>query len=194
MPMMEKLGQRKIKYQAELDPDFGKEISERYGGENLRSCIQCGTCSATCPMSVYMDYTPRRLVAMTRAGFKDEVLRSFTIWLCASCYSCTVECPKEIKITELMYAFKQDAIDEGIYPKRLATPVLAHEFFKIVRRWGRSNEGVLLTLMFLKTNPFKLIKQSVLGLKLLLKGRMGLKIEKIKRMDQLRPILDAVEK
>lgn len=192
--MMEKLGQRKIKYQAELDPDFGKEISERYGGTNLRNCIQCGTCSATCPMSLYMDYTPRRLVAMTREGFKEEVLKSFTIWLCASCYSCTVECPKEIKITELMYAFKQQAIDEGVYPKRLATPVLAHEFFKNVKRWGRSNEGVLLTMMFLKTNPFKLIKQSLLGLKLLMKGRMALKIESIKRMDQLKPILDAVEK
>ncbi len=192
--MSEKLGQRKIKYQAELDHNFGKEIAERYGGENLHNCIQCGTCSATCPVSLYMDYTPRRLVAMAREGFKDEVLKSFTIWICASCYACTVECPKEVKITELMYAFKQKAMDEGVYPKRLATPVLANEFFKNVRRWGRSNEGLLLTMMFLKTNPFKLIKQSILGLKLLLKGRMVLKVEKIKRMEELTPILDAVEK
>lgn len=192
--MTDNLGQRKIKYQAELDMNFGNEISESYGGENLHNCIQCGTCSATCPVSLYMDYTPRRLVAMAREGFKDEVLKSFTIWLCASCYSCTVECPKEVKITELMYAFKQKAMDEGIYPKRLATPVLANEFFKNVRRWGRSNEGILLTMMFLKTNPFKLIKQSLLGLKLLVKGRMPLKIEKIKGMKELKPILDAVEK
>ena len=192
--MFEKLGQRKIKFEAELDPNFAKQVSERYGGENLRNCIQCGTCSATCPMSLYMDFTPRRLVAMTREGFKDEVLRSFTIWICASCYSCTVECPKEIKITELMYGFKQEAIEEGIYPKKIATPVLAHEFFKNVRRWGRSNEGILLTNMFLRTNPFKLFKQSLLGFKLLMKGRMSLKLEKIKHMDELKPILDAVEK
>ncbi|MBN2326175.1 MAG: 4Fe-4S dicluster domain-containing protein [Candidatus Omnitrophica bacterium] len=192
--MREKLGQRKIKYQAELDMNFGREISEKYGGENLHQCIQCGTCSATCPMSLYMDYTPRRLVAMTREGFKDEVLKSFTIWLCASCYSCTVDCPKEIKITQLMYAFKQKAIEEGVYPKRFATPVLAREFFKNVRRWGRSNEGILLMNMFLKTNPFKLFKQSFLGMKLLWKGRMPLKIEKIKGMNELKPILDAVEK
>lgn len=192
--MTNQLVQRKIKYQAELDLDFAREIAERYCGENLHNCIQCGTCSATCPCSLYMDYTPRRLVAMTREGFKDEVLKSFTIWLCASCYACTVECPKDIKITELMYAFKQKAIDEGVYPKRLATPVLASEFFKNVRRWGRSNEGILLTMMFLKTNPFKLIKQSILGLKLLIKGRLPLKIETIKGMDELKPILDAVEK
>ena len=105
-----------------------------------------------------------------------------------------MECPKQIKITELMYAFKQMAIDEGVYPKRFAIPVLAHEFFNIVRRWGRSNEGILITLMFLKTNPFKLFKQAFLGLKLLRKGRMGLKIESIQRMDELKPILDAVEK
>lgn len=192
--MKEKLGLRKIKYQAELDMNFGREISEKYGVENLHQCIQCGTCSATCPMSLYMDYTPRRLVAMTREGFKDEVLKSFTIWLCASCYSCTVDCPKEIKITQLMYAFKQKAIEEGVYPKRLATPVLAREFFKNVRRWGRSNEGILLTIMFLKTNPFKLFKQSILGMKLLRKGRMALTIEKIKGMKELKPIIDSVEK
>jgi len=192
--MSEKLGQRRIKYQAELYPNFGKELAEYHGGEQINNCIQCGTCSATCPVSLYMDYTPRRLVAMAREGFKDEVLKSSTIWLCASCYACTVECPKEVKITELMYAFKQKAIDEGVYPKRLATPVLAREFYKNVRRWGRSNEGLLLTVMFLKTNPFKLFKQSILGLKLLLKGRMVLKLEKIKRMKELTPILDAVEK
>jgi len=141
-----------------------------------------------------MDFTPRRLVAMTREGFRDEVLQSKTIWLCASCYSCTVDCPKKIKITELMYAFKQMAIDEGVYPKRFATPVMAHEFFKIVRRWGRSNEGILITLMFLKTNPFKLLKQALLGWNLLRRGRMGLKIESIKRRNELKPILDAVEK
>ena len=187
-------GERKIKYESELDPTFGKRIAELYGGENLHQCIQCGTCSSTCPLTIYMDFTPRRLVAMTREGFRDEVLQSKTIWLCASCYSCTVDCPKKIKITELMYAFKQMAIDEGVYPKRFATPVMAHEFFKIVRRWGRSNEGILITLMFLKTKPFKLLKQALLGWNLLRRGRMGLKIESIKRRNELKPILDAVEK
>ena len=76
--------ERTIKYEAELDHQFAVDIAGKPGGEQLYSCIQCGTCSATCPLSIYMDYTPRRIVAMTRAGFKEEVLNSFTIWLCSS--------------------------------------------------------------------------------------------------------------
>ena len=83
---------RRIKYEHELDHNFGEEIASHAYGERLMSCIQCGTCSATCPVSHYMDYTPRKVIAMTREGFKEEVLNSLTIWLCASCYSCMVQC------------------------------------------------------------------------------------------------------
>ena len=70
-------------------------------------------------MSAYMDYTPRRLIAMTRAGMKDEVLGSFSIWVCASCYACTAACPKQIPITDIMYALKRTAIREGVHPTPL---------------------------------------------------------------------------
>ncbi|MBD3266903.1 heterodisulfide reductase [bacterium] len=189
------LGERTIKYEAELDKDFGREMTEKHALESIQNCIQCGTCSGTCPVSPYMDYTPRQLIAMTRAGFKDEVLHSFTMWLCASCYSCTVDCPKEIKITELMYWLKQQAIQEKTYPKRgFLTPVLAKTFFDIVKRFGRNNEQLLLTLMYLKTNPLKLLSQSGLGLKLFSKGRLGVKLESIKRKNELKPLLRIVEK
>jgi heterodisulfide reductase subunit C len=184
---------RRIKYEAELDPSFAREIAATPGGEKLFSCIQCGTCSGTCPVSIYMDQTPRRIVAMTRAGFKDEVLHSFTIWLCASCYACTVECPKQIKITDLMYELKQKAIKERVYPKRFPIPVLAREFFSVVLRRGRNTESWLLLRLFLKTNPFQLLKNCKLGMKLWWKGRMGLFPESIQQKKQLQTLLDAVE-
>jgi len=182
----------KIKYEADLDTDFAKAIASTPGGESLFHCIQCGTCSGVCPLSIYMDYTPRRIIAMTREGFKDEVLRSYTIWLCASCYSCTADCPKEIKITDLMYALKRRAIDEGVYPKRFPIPVLAREFFKIVLKRGRNTESELVTRMYLKTNPLKMLQQSLLGLKLFMRGRMGVFPETIKGKKQLTRYLEAV--
>ncbi len=142
--------QRRIKYESELDAGFGEKIAGMAYGEKLFSCIQCGTCSATCPVSHYMDYTPRRIIAMVRAGFRDEVLNSVTIWLCASCYSCTVECPREIKITDVMYALKQEAIAAGTYPKRFPIPVLAREFFRGVAANGRNNEGPLMVRLLLR--------------------------------------------
>lgn len=191
---MRQWGQRCIKYEAELDKNFASEINERVGDDSMNHCIQCGTCSATCPVSLYMDYTPRRIVAMAREGFKDEILGSFSPWVCASCYSCTVECPRDVKITEIMYAIKQKAIEEKVHSRRFPIPVLAKEFFNSVVKLGRTNEGRLITKVFLKTNPLNLIKQSFLGLRLLSKGRMEIFADQIKDKKQLRTLLKAVEK
>ena len=184
---------RRIKFESELDLSFGERVAERAYGENLLSCIQCGTCSATCPLSHYMDYTPRRIIAMVREGFKEEVLNSLTIWLCASCYSCYVQCPRQIHITDIMYALKREAISRGGYPPRHPIPVLAREFFKRVKRQGRNTESLLLVSLYLRTNPFAMLKETILGARLWLSGRLSLKTESIKRKKELQTILNAVE-
>ena len=185
--------QQTIKYDAERDPSFPQEIMSRPGGEKLYGCIQCGTCSATCPVSSYMDYTPRQIMAFTRAGFKKEALSSLTIWLCTSCYACTVECPKEIKITDIMYALKRQAIREGVYPKRFPIPILAREFYKMVRSKGRVTENFLAVIMFMKSNPIAAIKTWRLGLGLMRTGRFPMKIEHMRQPERMAALLDKVE-
>ncbi len=182
---------RRIKYEHQLDHGFGGKIADAAYGERLFGCIQCGTCSATCPLSHYMDFTPRRIIAMTREGFKDEVLHSATIWLCASCYSCTVQCPRDIHITDVMYALKREAIAHGVYPRRFPIPVLAREFFNQVTKEGRNSESRLLVRLYAKTNPFAALKNATLGIKLFLKGRMPLAAEFIKDKPGLRKLMEA---
>jgi quinone-modifying oxidoreductase, subunit QmoC len=184
---------RKITYQAELDPQFGEHIAKMAYGEKLFSCIQCGTCSGTCPVSHYMDYTPRRIIAMVREGFRDDVLNSLTIWLCASCYSCTAECPREIKITDVMYALKQEAIKKGVYPKRFPIPVLAQEFFRGVERTGRNSEGPLMVKFFLKTNPLGMLKNAPMAMRLWFKGRLSLFEEGMKNKGVVARLLRAAK-
>jgi quinone-modifying oxidoreductase subunit QmoC len=183
----------RVKYQAELDPKFANRVADLAHGEKFLSCIQCGTCSATCPVSQYMDYTPRKLIAMIREGFQEEVLSSRTIWLCASCYSCTVECPKEIKITDVMYALKREAIFHGVVPKGIGTPVLAREFFKGVKKRGRNSETRLMVNLYLKTRPLDAFRDMGLGMKLFSSGRLPLGTEKIKDQKTLAKLLAAVE-
>ena len=184
---------RWITFESELDPDFRRRISQSAYGEKLFSCIQCGTCSATCPVSHYMDFTPRRIIAMVREGFKEDVLNCATIWLCASCYSCTVDCPRKIKITDVMYALKREAIAAGVYPKRMALPVLAQEFFNEVKQEGKNSEGRVLLKLYLKTRPLDLLKFARLGLGLFFFGRMSLRGDRIKDRTGLRKLLAAVE-
>ncbi len=184
---------RKIKFESELDLAFGEKIAAKAYGQNLLSCIQCGTCSATCPMSHYMDYTPRRIIAMTREGFKHEVLHSATIWLCASCYSCTVQCPRQIHITDVMYTLKREAMARGVYPKRYPIPVLARNFHALVKSYGRNSESWLIMRLFLQTNPFKIVNQMRVGLKLMLTGRFSMKFEQVRNKAQIRTLLSAMQ-
>ena len=185
--------EQKIKYEAERDTEFAQWVIGQTGGDNLRHCIQCGVCSATCPLSLYMDYTPRRLINLAREGFKKEVLGSFTIWLCASCYACRVDCPKKIHVTDIMYALKRRAIQEGAYPRRFPIPVLAKEFGRMIFAWGRINETLLVVDLFLRTNWFKFLGMTRLGLNLLRTGRMSFLPDSIRRKAELRKVLDALD-
>ena len=184
---------RTVKFEADRDPEFARWISHTVGGERIRHCLQCGLCSGSCPLSLYMDYTPRRLMHLSREGFKEEVLNSLTIWLCASCYSCYVQCPRQIHITDIMYALKREAISLGFYPRRLPIPVLAREFYKRVLKDGRNTESWLLVSLYLRTNPFIMVKESILGLKLFLAGRMSIGKERVRRRDELHTLLRVVD-
>lgn len=185
--------EQKVKYESDCDKEFATWICGQTGGENLRHCIQCGICSSTCPLSLYMDYTPRRLINMAREGFKKEVLSSFTIWLCASCYACREECPKEIKVTDIMYLLKRKAIEEGVFPRRFPIPVLAREFSRMVFMFGRVNETLLVADLFLRTNWFRFLSMTKLGINLIRTGRMSLLPDSIKRRGELQKILNALD-
>jgi heterodisulfide reductase subunit C len=184
---------RTIKYESDRVPGFGKEVMSVPGCEQLKSCIQCGTCSGVCPLSVYMDYSPRQVMELTRSDFKNEVLRSHTIWLCASCYACTVECPREIRITDIMYELKQRAIKEGVYPPRFPIPVLAREFTDMVRKNGRITEMLLVMKLFLKTSWLAALGNWRMGLDLMKTGRLSLATERINRRADIARMLDTVD-
>ncbi len=184
----------KVKYEEELDKHFLDEIKEMSGCEEIDRCIQCGTCSSSCPMSVYMDYPPRKIIAMVKNGFKEEALKSFTIWLCPSCYTCQVRCPSNIKITDVMYALKRKAIEQKVYPSRFSIPVLDKEMSKLIAKSGRNSELWLILNLYLKSRkPLGLLKMAPMGLKLVKTGRMSLKKESIKNKKQLCSLLNAIK-
>jgi quinone-modifying oxidoreductase, subunit QmoC len=185
--------QRAVKFEAERDREFAQWIGHKIGGEKLHHCLQCGLCSGSCPLSLYMDYTPRRLMYLAREGFKAEVLGSLSIWLCTSCYACAVDCPKQIQITELMYALKQRAIKEKFYPRRFPVPVMARQFSRMVRSSGRITESWLIVQVFLRSAIWRLLGMSRLGLNLLRTGRMRWNRERIQRHRDIGRMLDTVE-
>ena len=177
-------------YEEDLDHKFSRKIAKLAHGEKLYGCIQCGNCSSSCPLSPYMDFTPRKIIAMVKAGFRDEVLSNKTIWICASCYACTVECPKGIKITDIMYALKREAIIKKVYPRKFAIPALSRTFYSEVRHSGRINETSLLTKFYFRTNIFHAIGYISLALRLFATGRLKIFEKKIKGQKNFRKMID----
>lgn len=185
--------QDNVKFEGELDQNFLKEIKEKSFSDEISRCIQCGTCSSSCPMATYMDYPPRKIIAMVKHGFKDEVLKSFTPWLCASCYKCQVRCPSKIKITDIMYALKREAIEAKTYPTKFPIPALAQEMHKLIAKKGRSSELWLVVNMYIRLkDPIGPLKYTSIGINLMKTGRMSLKKEKIKNIKQFHSLLKAV--
>jgi len=156
-------------------------------------CIQCGTCSVFCPMIEYMDYSPRVLNAMLMAGRQDDVLRSRAIWACTGCYECTVECPKQLPVTESIYALKRASMRAGVYPRRFVTPVLARQFVRTVDKRGRSSEAWISLSLYLRTRPFQLLRYTPVALRLMRRGRLPLRPESVREPAQLRRVLAALD-
>jgi heterodisulfide reductase subunit C len=172
---------------------FIDEVCSIPGGEAIRSCIQCGMCTGSCPTASKWDYPPRQVIAMVRAGLREELLSSNSMWFCASCYTCTVRCPRDIKPADIMHALEILAIRSGLSTKRNRTPVMYQCFVDSAKSNGRVYElGVMLKL-FLQTNPFtalNMVKVVPVGLGLFLHKRFPLRPSRIKGRGELKAILD----
>jgi len=169
--------------------DFINEVCSIPGGEAIRSCIQCGICTGSCPTASKWDYPPRRAIAMVRAGLRDELLSSNSMWFCASCYTCTVRCPRDIKPADIMHALEIISIRSGKSTRRNRTPVMYKCFVDSAKSNGRVYELGVMLKFFLKTNPFAALKLTTVGLGLFLHKRMPLKPSRIKGKGELKAIL-----
>ncbi len=89
---------------------FGKDFVEqvkKISGENIDKCMQCGTCSGGCPMVEVLQITPRQVMHLSALGQEKRLAGANTIWMCASCNTCAVRCPRGIDIPKVMEALRQ---------------------------------------------------------------------------------------
>jgi heterodisulfide reductase subunit C len=81
--------------------EFVRKVVE-VSGQNLNLCYQCGKCSAGCPMSFAMDLLPNQIMRLVQLGLEEDIANSKTVWLCASCLTCTARCPKGVDLSRVM--------------------------------------------------------------------------------------------
>lgn len=176
-----------------LHDAFVRDVMSMPGGEKINVCQQCGTCTGSCPTSYLMDYGPREVIAAFRAGQIDRVVKSNTLWLCTSCYACTVRCPAHIKITDLMYELKRLAIKHDLAPKESKNPAMTKYFIDAVHKYGRNHETELMLKFMATKNQTLPFKFAGLGMKLLSSGRLPLAPRTIRGRDELEKIAAHLE-
>ncbi len=141
-------------------------------GEKALLCYQCLKCSSGCPLATDMDLTPSQILRAIQLGKADEVLNSKTIWVCASCETCSARCPQDIDIAKIMDTMKVVAQRLGIPSKVPTVPVFCKAATRSIERNGRVHELGMTMAFNLKSG--NLLKDAALGQKLFAKGKLKL--------------------
>ncbi len=171
------------------DEPFKQEVL-RLAGPEVLTCIQCGTCSASCPTARLMNPSIRRLIKLCLEGKKEEATHNETLWLCTSCLLCTVRCPRGIRPKAVVSALKDIAERAGPQGKDAAYEKF---FLKQISDYGRIAE-LELTAEFLLVFPQGVVQSMQMGLELLPRGKIGLEIERIKGRDEVKRIVEELWK
>ncbi len=140
----------------------------------IRPCIQCGTCTGSCPNALEMDLTPRKMWRLVLFDRFEEVMASRTFILCSDCYSCTLRCPRGLPLTESMEALKGIAFARR-QPHHRNSRLFYEAFMQTVRRHGRIHEMAFMTRYFSAVkSPSATLRFTPLGLKLMGKGKVAM--------------------
>jgi len=158
--------------------NFLKEVEERVEeGEWVKMCMQCGVCAGSCPFGPHWEHSPQKIFMMIRAGKRDEVLSSDSMWMCTSCYNCVVRCPRQLPITQIMHGLATYAHRLGLAPKDQPTRQFSQLFWNNCTRTGRVNELRLTLSLYFKDGLISGIKKAwalrALGLGMLKSKRLN---------------------
>jgi len=157
--------------------DFLKEVEANVEeGDWVKMCMQCGVCSGSCPLGAHWEHPPQELFMMIRAGKREEVLTSSSMWMCTSCYNCVVRCPREVPITHIMHGLATYAKRLNLAPKNQPTAWFSQVFWDNMMKRGRVNELKLGLSLYFKDGFISGIKESLKHQKL------GMNMMKAKRM------------
>ena len=112
----------------ELDKNMIEAVAKA-GGDKINLCVQCGTCTASCPSGRKTAFRTRQIMRKALMGLKNEVLQDSDLWLCTTCYTCLERCPRGVDPTDVILILRRMAVKEGHMldkHKNVASLVLTH--------------------------------------------------------------------
>ncbi len=110
------------------DTEFVREL-QAAGGETLKKCYQCATCSVACPVSPDNNPYPRKEMVWASWGLKDKLAKDIDLWLCHNCGNCADLCPRGARPADLMSAARNMVYRDLTQPS-------------IIGKWMSSSKGL----------------------------------------------------
>lgn len=98
------------------DTQFINYIKEN-GGDTLKKCFQCASCSVVCSLSPQDNSFPRKEMISASWGQKDKLLSDPDIWLCHGCTDCNTYCPRGAKPADVLGAIRSYVTEFFAFPK-----------------------------------------------------------------------------
>ena len=126
-----------------VNRDMERTLEERTG-QKVRDCYECKKCSAGCPVAFALDLVPHEVMKLVQYGQERRLLRSSTIWLCASCETCSTRCPNEIDIAAVMDGLRQMALERNESVGEPEVEMFHKSFLGGIKYTGKTNEPVLI--------------------------------------------------
>ncbi len=161
------------------------------GGIDVSYCYQCGKCSTGCPVAYEMDLTPTQLMHAVQLGLKDLVYNSKTMWLCASCQTCTTYCPQGVDIAEALDTVKILMQRDRKKPKVPDVLKFSRSFVQNLKWFGRLYELGMIGMLKLRTGKFT--RDMGMGMRMLKKHKFNL-LPGFRGSREVRKILRRVKK
>ena len=175
-----------------VDPGFTQQVIQ-LTGEEVMTCFQCLKCTNGCPLSPEMDVPPNKVIRYVQLGMREAALNADSIWICATCYTCSVRCPNDIDIAHVMDTLRRLAYQARGDDTPKSHIVHFHELFlDSLKQYGRVNETKLLARYELKEGRF--LKDAKLGMKMFFMGKMNLFPQKVQNKEQIKKIFDRASK
>ncbi|MBU0730706.1 MAG: quinone-interacting membrane-bound oxidoreductase complex subunit QmoC [Proteobacteria bacterium] len=104
-----------------IEPDLNFiRYMKSAGGESLKKCFQCATCSVVCPLASDENPFPRKEMIWAQWGLKDKLVADPDVMLCHQCGDCTAYCPRGAKPGDVLGAIRAYAYMSNGFPQGLA--------------------------------------------------------------------------
>lgn len=143
-------------------------------GVNAFKCYQCKRCSSGCPVAPYAEMHPAKIMRAVQLGQDEMIFADNFLWLCTGCETCTTRCPQGIDVEAVIDELKIIAQRDGRIAADSPYANLVRLNVESIQRWGRMYEMELIMRDKL-TRPSAMFDDVGMGLRMLAKGKLGLR-------------------